>query len=99
MNLLGLEAAIASNGMTFSWGAAVGGAVGLVSSLMNKGKNVNIKPGDELKIKMVTDLQIPVMSKEAFREDDLLYDGLDVEINKVAFEKTRLAKKTFSPLI
>ncbi len=38
MNLLGLEAAIASNGMTFSWGAAVGGAVGLVSSLMNKGK-------------------------------------------------------------
>ncbi len=87
MNLLGLEAAIASNGMTLAGGAAVGGAVGLVSSLMNKGKNVNIKPGDELKIKMVTDLQIPVMSKEAFREDDLLYDGLDVEINKVAFEK------------
>ncbi len=80
MNLLGLEAAIASNGMTLAGGAAVGGAVGLVSSLMNKGKNVNIKPGDELKIKMVTDLQIPVMSKEAFREDDLLFYAFDIAL-------------------
>jgi len=87
MNLLGVEAAIASNGMTLAGGAAIGGAVGLVSSLINKGKNVNIKPGDELKIKMVTDLEIPVMSREAFKEEDILYDGLDVTINKVAFEK------------
>lgn len=87
MNLLGLEAAIASNGMTLAGGAAVGGAVGLVSSLINKGKNVNIKPGDELKIKMVTDLEIPVMSREAFKQEDILYEGLDVSINKAAFEK------------
>lgn len=87
MNLLGLEAAIASNGMTLAGGAAVGGAVGLVSSMMAKGKNVNIKPGDELKIKMVTDLEIPVMTREAFKEEDILYEGLDVTINKVGFEK------------
>ncbi len=87
LNMLGLEAAIASHGMTLAGGAAVGGAVGLVSSMMSKGKNVNIKPGDELKIKMVTDIQIPVMSKEAFREEDIEYEGLDVTINRVAFEK------------
>ncbi len=87
MNLLGLEAAIASNGMTLAGGAAVGGAVGLVSSIMSKGKNVNIKPGDELKIKMVTNLEIPVMTREAFIEEDILYEGLDVTINKVGFEK------------
>jgi len=87
LNMLGLEAAIASHGMTLAGGAAVGGAVGLVSSMMSKGKNVNIKPGDELKIKMVTDIEIPVMSKEAFNEEDMLYEGLDVSINRVAFEK------------
>lgn len=87
MNLLGLEAAIASNGMTLAGGAAIGGAVGLVSSMIAKGKNVNIKPGDELKIKMVTDLEIPVMTREAFKEEDILYEGLDVTINKVGFEK------------
>ncbi len=87
LNMLGLEAAIASHGMTLAGGAAVGGAVGLVSSMMSKGKNVNIKPGDELKIKMVTDIEIPVMSKEAFHEEDMLYEGLDVSINRVAFEK------------
>ena len=87
LNLLGLEAAIASHGMTIAGGAAVGGAVGLVSSMMSKGKNVNIKPGDELKIKMITDIEIPVMSKEALREEDILYDGLDVSINSVGIEK------------
>ncbi len=87
LNLLGLEAAIASNGITLAGGAAIGGAVGLVSSMMSKGKNVNIKPGDELKIKMVTDLEIPVMSREAFKEEDILYDGLDVTINKVSLDK------------
>lgn len=87
LNLLGLEAAIASNGMTLAGGAAVGGAVGLVSAIVNKGKNVNIKPGDELKIKMVTDIEIPVMSKVALKEEDLLYSGLDVTINKVVYDK------------
>lgn len=87
LNLLGLEAAIASNGITLAGGAALGGAVGLVSSMMGKGKNVNIKPGDELKIKMVTNLEIPVMSREAFKEEDMLYEGLDVTINKVSLEK------------
>jgi len=87
LNILGLEAAIASHGITLAGGAAIGGAVGLVSSMMSKGKNVNIKPGDELKIKMITDIEIPVMSKEAFHQDDILYEGLDVTINKVAFEK------------
>ncbi len=87
LNLLGLEAAIASNGITLAGGAALGGAVGLVSSMMGKGKNVNIKPGDELKIKMVTNLEIPVMSREAFKEEDMLYEGLDVTINKVDLEK------------
>lgn len=36
---------------------------------------------------MVTDLEIPVMSREAFKQEDILYEGLDVSINKAAFEK------------
>lgn len=87
LNLLGFEAAIASNGATLAGGAAIGGAVGLVSAMASRGKTAKIKPGDELKIKMITNIEIPVMSKDAFRRNDILLDGLEVEIYKVILDK------------
>lgn len=87
LNFLGLEAAIASHGMTLAGGAAIGGVVGLTSTLLSKGKTVQVKPGDELNIKMITDIDIPVMSKDAFKDEDIFYDGLDVTINNVTYEK------------
>ncbi len=87
LNVLGLEAAIASNGYTIAGGAAIGGAIGLVHAIRRKGDSVLIKPGDELKIKMLTDIELPVFTKDAFRQEELKYEGLDVKINKVKFEK------------
>jgi hypothetical protein len=46
-----------------------------------------IKPGDKLKIKIQTALDMPVFTKDAFRQEELFLDGLKVRINAVKLEK------------
>ena len=87
LNTLGLGAAIASNGYTIAGGAAVGGVIGLTAAIIRKGKGFMIKPGDELKIKIQTELDMPVFSPDAFRQEELFLDGLNVRINSVTLEK------------
>jgi len=87
LNLLGIEAAIASHGMTLAGGAAAGGVVGLGVAILRKGDGVLIQPGDELKIKITNKIELPVFSKDAFKQEELLCEGLDVRINSVIYEK------------
>lgn len=87
LNLLGIEAAIASQGYTLAGGAAIGGAIGLGISLFRKGKDVLISPGDEIKVKMLTPIDLPVISDEALMVEELKYEGLDVKITNVKLEK------------
>jgi len=87
LNTLGLGAAVASNGYTLAGGAAVGGAVGLTMAIIKKGDGFMIKPGDELKIKINENIDMPVFTKDAFRQEELFLDGLKVRINNVVLEK------------
>ena len=87
LNTLGLGAAVASNGYTLAGGAAVGGVVGLTAAIIKKGNGFMIKPGDELKIKVNSSIDMPVFTKDAFREEELFLEGLKVRINSVAVEK------------
>ena len=87
LNTLGLGAAIASNGYTIAGGAAIGGAVGLTMAIIKKGKGFMIKPGDEMKIKIEEGIDLPVFSKEAFRQEEYFLEGLKVRINSVKLEK------------
>ncbi len=87
LNALGLGAAIASNGYTVAGGAAIGGVVGLTAAIIRKGNGFMIKPGDELKIKIETGFDMPVFSKDAFKQEELFLDGLKVRINSVSLEK------------
>lgn len=80
LNILGLEAAIASHGYTILGGMAAGAVMGLGLSLIRKGKGVLISRGDEIKVVIQSDVELPVMHKDAFKQDEVLYDGLDVEI-------------------
>jgi len=111
LNVFGIEAAIASQGYLLAGGAAVGGIIALSSTLYRKGKEVLIKPGDELKVKLLSEVELPVFTEEALREDEFHYDGLKVQINEVIHEKdpfgelntitmtlniNNLTKKTFS---
>lgn len=87
LQLLGLEAAIASQGWTVAGGAAIGGTVGLGVSLIRKGEEVLIAPGDEIRLKVMKPLELPVLAEHALRQDEIFFPGLDVKINEVKTEK------------
>lgn len=87
LNLLGLEAAIVSHGYTLAAGAAVGGAYGLGMALVRKGHNVLIAPGDEIKVKIKSDVELPVYREEALMQHELFYPGLDIFISNIKHEK------------
>jgi hypothetical protein len=82
-SLFGLEAAIASQGYTILGGLAAGAAMGLVMSIVRKGKGVLISRGDEIKVTIQSDIQLPVIKKEAFKQKEITYNGLDVVINDI----------------
>jgi len=83
LNVLGLEAAIASNGYTIAGGAGVGAAVGLGMSLFRKGKDALISPGDEIKVKIQSNVKLPVISFNALKQEELDYKGLEVRVNSI----------------
>jgi len=87
LNLLGLEAAIASQGYTVAGGAAIGGMVGLGAALYRKGKDVLIAPGDEIRVKINTSVPLPVYKETALLQHEMKYEGLDVRINNIIYEK------------
>ncbi len=111
LNLLGLEAAIASQGYTVAGGAAIGGTIGLGMALYRKGKDVLISPGDEIRVKLASNVSLPVYKAEALAQKELQYPGLTVKITNILFEKdpfgvvntitlslviSNMTKKTFS---
>ena len=87
LQALGPAAARASNGYTVAGGAAIGGTVGLGMSLYRKGKNVLISPGDEIKVKILSSVDLPVYKEEALKKKELLYPGLDIRIANILYEK------------
>ena len=87
LQALGLEAAIASQGYTVAGGAALGGAVGLGMSLYRRGKNVLIAPGDEIKVKILSEVELPVYREEALKQKELNFPGLDIRIVNILYEK------------
>ncbi len=87
LNWLGLEAAIASQGWTLAGGAALGGVAGLGIALIRKGNHVLIAPGDEIKVRINTQMELPVYKEEALKQEEILYDGLTININNVKHEK------------
>jgi hypothetical protein len=83
---LGIEAAIASQGYTVAGGAVIGGTVGLAMSLIRKGKNALISPGDQIKIKLKVPVDLPVYKDDALKQEELNYKGFNVAITNVQYE-------------
>ena len=111
LQALGPAAAIASHGWTVAGGAALGGSIGLGMSIVRKGKNVLISPGDEIKVRITSSVDLPVYKEEALKKEELLYPGLDIRIANILYEKdpfgeantitlslaiTNMSKKTIS---
>lgn len=87
LNVFGLPAAIASQGYTLAGGAALGGAVGLGMALYRKGKDVLISPGDEIRVKVVHGIELPVFKKEALKQEEFVCEGLGLKITNIDFEE------------
>lgn len=87
LKMFGIGAAVASNGYTVAGGAGVGAAIGATASLVRKGKSVLIAPGDEIRAVIKDQMNLPVMSEEAFKDEEVAYNGLDVNITKYRLEK------------
>lgn len=87
LELAGVEGALMSQGYTIAGGAAIGGVIALGYSLIRKGKDVLISPGDEIKVRIRSTEEIPVMKEEALRQDEIAYDGLEVNIYDIFLEK------------
>lgn len=87
LNMFGLPAAVASQGYTLAGGAAVGGAVGLGMALYRKGKDVLISPGDEIRVKVMKELELPVFKASALKQEEFVCDGLNIKITNIDFEK------------
>lgn len=87
LNWLGIESAIASQGYTLAGGAAIGSVAGLSVALLRKGNHVMIAPGDEIKVKINTEMDLPVYNKEALKQEEILYDGLTININDIKHEE------------
>lgn len=87
LKFLGLGSAIATKGGTLAGGAGVGAVVGLTASMIRKGKEILIAPGDEINVKVAKNFELPVMTEEALRDKEVHYDGLEVQITGYQLEK------------
>lgn len=87
LRLLGVGAAVSSNGATLGVGAGLGAVAGAGIALTRKGQEVLLAPGDEIKVKVLGSMELPVISDEAFKEEEKKFDGLEVRIVNYELEK------------
>jgi len=87
IELAGIEGAVASQGYTLAGGAAIGGIIALGMCLFRKGQDVLIAPGDEIKVFIKSTEPVQIMTHEALVQDELKYEGLDVQIYDIFLEK------------
>lgn len=83
LQLFGLESAIASHGYTILGGLAAGAVMGLGMSIIRKGKDVLISRGDEIKVVIQSEMELPVIHEDAFKQEEVFFDGLDVIISDI----------------
>ncbi|MBR6164022.1 hypothetical protein IKQ26_09085 [bacterium] len=87
LNVAGVAGVVASSGYTILGGAAVGGIIALGVSLIRKGDHALITPGDEIKVQVRIDEELPVISQDALKVEDMTYPGLKVDIISKKREK------------
>lgn len=87
LKYLGVGTAIASHGYSVAGGAGIGAVVGATASVVRKGGEVLIAPGDEINVEVKGALNLPVIKEEAFKEDEKTIEGLNVQIVGYRLEK------------
>jgi hypothetical protein len=89
----GLAAAAVSHGTALAGGAAIGGAAGLTTAMLMKGKSVMLQPGAEMLVKLSEPLKLPTMTMPDETAEDFSLPGLTVKVDGV-----RLNRNPFSEM-
>lgn len=76
----GIAAIAATEGYALAGGAAVGGAVGLTTAMVTKGKHTMIQPGAELKVKLTDTPVLPTVNMPDAEDDNVTLEGLTVKV-------------------
>lgn len=76
----GLAAAVASHGSVLAGGAAIGGAAGLTTAMVMKGKSVELPPGAEMYVKLHEPLKLPTMTMPDVTAQDFSVPDLKVKV-------------------
>ncbi|HEY9745871.1 MAG TPA: hypothetical protein V6C99_06595 [Oculatellaceae cyanobacterium] len=83
----GIAAIAASEGYALAGGAAVGGAIGLTTAMLTKGKHAMLQPGAEIRVKLQEDLHLPSMNMPDASEDNYTLEGLTVKVLGLRYDK------------
>lgn len=89
----GLAAITATEGYALAGGAAIGGALGLGTALITKGKNAFIPAGSEIKVHLKEDLVLPTMNLPT-APNMVTLDGLDVDVLGMRVDKDPFGEPT-----
>ncbi|MDD3435516.1 MAG: hypothetical protein PHC64_00030 [Candidatus Gastranaerophilales bacterium] len=87
LSFCGLAGTASSQGTVIAGGAALGSTIGLGIALYRKGQDILISPGDEIQVRVYSSSKLPVYKKNAFPQDELKKEGLNVKINDVIYKK------------
>lgn len=88
----GLAAAAASHGTALAGGAAIGGAVGLTTAMVLKGKSVMLQPGSEVHVQLREPLKLPTMTMPDVTADDFSFPGLTVKVSGMRVDRHPLGE-------
>jgi hypothetical protein len=90
----GLAAVAASNGYALAGGAAVGGAIGLTSAMLTKGKSAMLQPGAEIRVKLNEALRLPTVNMPPPEARNIALEGLQVKVQGMRFDKDPFGEPT-----
>ncbi len=89
----GLAVAAASHGYALAGGgAAIGGAAGLTTAMVMKGKSVMLQPGSELHVKLSEPLKLPTMVMPDVTAEDFSVSGLKVKVEGMRIDRHPLGE-------
>jgi hypothetical protein len=87
LRLGGVAAVAATNGYVLAGAAAAGGAVGLTSAMLTRGKSAMIQPGAEIRVKITDSLKLPTVNVPNPEADNYILEGLTIKVTGLRLDK------------
>ncbi|MBZ0189369.1 MAG: hypothetical protein K8F91_24200, partial [Candidatus Obscuribacterales bacterium] len=91
--IFGLETTIEMHGYNIAGGAAAGALLATGYAVMKRGPQATLEPGDDMNLRIDTDLLMPIAVEPRLTELPPNIDGLNIQIDKMKQVKDGLGQK------